>query len=342
LIGAASILGAGIALLYLATLAAGPALLMTFSGRVPRLARLAWSAPGWLQWAVVSATSNRHVLPVVLSLAAWPIYLLFLWRARDGAGVPSHTGRQRLWRSIVALALVVPPAVALVNARVQDVGFNSPRDIKWPFGDSEATSLQLRLPPRYFLNEAVPGRNSISTRVLWPSLATLDGSNGAAFEGFADDIINVDVKGIARRRIADHASDALACEFELVTNESAADCQLTPPVAPTPKFELLPEQDGLSHLVRIIPAGREDPMPVDVWFKRESGHLSTLITCTREGYGSEHTTCVHYFEVAPLNAIVELRYNRKYLKQWQDIQGRLSSGLLAMQRASDRGTRTSE
>ena len=324
-----------------------PAVLLLFARRVRPLARSLWALLSMLPIAaMVSLDHHHHTLPMAFFLfPAWAVYLVFLWLRRD---LPAavHQGWRRVglaFATAVYLCLVVWSSIK-VHAKLADDA--STHEIFWPLDSAGARYLRLQLPAHYagnwlqsagLANVATPAgapdrRGEISTRLLWPTLATRRYRNEAEFEDFAPHVLSVDFHILDRVPFEGRPVNQLACEFEVATHDPGKDCVVVLPMFAVSKpLVTLAPRYGLTRRGFEGPLKPGGPPSHDIWFVfADDGSVGTMIECPREGEASINAECKQSFEVKPFNALVEVRYNRAYLSQWKDIQTALINIMLAM------------
>jgi hypothetical protein len=324
-----------------------PAALLLFARGVQPLAKGLWVLSSLLPIAaLVSLGFYHHTLPTLFFLfPAWAVYFVFLWFGRDFPG-----NVRQGWRRIglglataVFLCLVVWSGIKL-HANFADEA--STHEVFWPLDSAGARYLRLRLPAHYVGNwlQSVDSasavtpvgppdrRGEISTRLLWPTLATRHYGNEAEFEDFAPHALSVDFHVLDRVSSEGRPVNQLACAFEVATHDLGKDCFVVwKTFAASPPLATLTPHYGLARRGLEGPLKPGGLLSEDIWFAfANDGAVETMIECPREGEASIHAVCTHKFEVKPFNAFVEVRYNRAYLPQWKDIQIALTNILLAM------------
>lgn len=322
-----------------------PAALLFFARGVRPLAKGLWVLLSLLPIAAMVSLDYHHLPMAFFLFPSWVVYLVFLWFGRD---LPEavRQGRRRVGLGFVTAVFLCLVVWSGINVHADLVDDASTHEVFWPLDSAGARYLRLRLPAHYagnWLQSAnsasaatpvgAPDRQGeLSTRLLWPTLATRRYGNEAEFEGFAPHVLSVDFHALNRVSSERRPVNQLACDFEAATHDLGKDCFVVLPTsAVSPPLATLAPRYGLAR------RGSEGPLKPgglfsdDVWFAfADDGTVETMIECPREGEASLHAECKQSFEVRPFNALVEVRYNRAYLPQWKDIQTTLTNILLAM------------
>jgi hypothetical protein len=295
---------------------------------------------------MVSLDHHYQTLPMAFFLfPGWAVYLVFLWFGRDRPAAVRQ-GRLRVGLALATAVFLCSVVWSGINVHANLADDASTHEVFWPLDGAGARYLRLRLPAHYagnwlpsasFASAATPvgapdRRGEISTRLLWPTLATRRYGNEVEFEGFAPHVLSVDFHVLDRTPFEGRPVNQLACEFEVVTHDLGKDCFVVSPMfAVSPELATLAPRYGLARRGFEGPLKPGGPPSYDIWFAfADDGSVGTVIECPREGDASIHAECKQSFEVKPFNALVEVRYNRAYLSLWKDIQTVLMNILLAM------------
>jgi len=326
-------------------LVALPSVLLVFARGVRPSFKALWVFLSLLP-VVTMVAARHHALPMAFFVfPSWAVYLFYLWLGR-GSSKRIRPGRHRMGLGLATTAFLCFVAWSGLDVHRSLKESASTHDVFWPMDSLGTRYVRLRLPARFGGNWLQPAdstspampvgppdrKGEISTALLWPTLETRVYDNEAEFEGFAPHVLTVDFKVLNRFSSDERPVNQLACNFELATNNMGKDCFVAPPTsAISPPLASLAPRYGLRRKGSEAPVKQGGPFPRDVWFVlADDGVVQTMIECPREGEASIHAECKQSFEVQPLNAIVEVRFNREYLPQWKDIQVALTKLLLTM------------